>query len=219
MSNPALDRVREEGARPWALYAATPSNFFGSQFDSVLRARRRTGRLVRSRPPLHGAPHPDDLGMLESDPDAFAPWHTMSCSTERSPVAAVSTARSRAPGAGLSECSGYPRQGGRARFGFPADGLRGGAPPHGGIAFGFDRISMLSPVPRFVRDVIDSQEPPRRVRCSRRADAGAERGIQRSTHSGHRPGAGTRGRKARNSRATEDGAVDSKRIPSKAPTC
>jgi aspartyl-tRNA synthetase len=52
------------------------------------------------------------------------------------------------------DAMGIPEEEATARFGFLLDALRFGAPPHGGIALGFDRIAMLLAGERSIRSTI-----------------------------------------------------------------
>ena len=54
----------------------------------------------------------------------------------------------------ILEILGYSEAEARARFGFMLDALDAGAPPHGGFAFGFDRLALMLAGGDSLRDVI-----------------------------------------------------------------
>ena len=113
-----------------------------------------TGALAAVHHPFT-APHPDDLRLARHDPAkarALA-YDVVLNGTELG----GGSIRINDPGGAVARCSrllGIDEATAQARFGFLLEGLRAGAPPHGGIAFGFDRIAMLLAGATSLRDVI-----------------------------------------------------------------
>ena len=100
------------------------------------------------------APNPDDLAMLESAPlKARALAYDMVLNGQELGGGSVRI-HSRELQLKVFELLGLTREEAMDRFGFLLDALKYGAPPHGGIAFGVDRICMMLCGTDSLRDVI-----------------------------------------------------------------
>jgi aspartyl-tRNA synthetase len=153
VSGPALDRVRQDLAARLHLIPEGRHDFLWVIDFPLLEKDPASGRLSSVHHPFT-APHPDDIGLLHSSP-------------ERVRALAYDVVRDGLELGGGSIRIGDPalqstvfsllgidEGAAQARFGFLLEGLRAGAPPHGGIALGFDRIAMVLAGATSLRDVI-----------------------------------------------------------------
>jgi aspartyl-tRNA synthetase len=153
VSSPALDRVRQEAARRLGLIRSGVNEFLWVLDFPAFELDAQTGAMGAVHHPFT-APHPDDLALLERDPERVraVAYDVVLNGTElgggsiRISDPDIQESVFRVLGIGEDDA--------RARFGFLLEGLRGGAPPHGGIAFGFDRIAMTLAGATSLRDVI-----------------------------------------------------------------
>jgi len=153
VSSPALDRVRLAAARRLNLIAQGRNCFVWIVDFPLFEKDHATGALGSVNHPFT-APHPDDLHWLESAPErvrALA-YDMVLNGTE------LGGGSLRIADPGLQRkvfgLLGIDEQQAEQRFGFLLEGLRAGAPPHGGFAFGLDRIVMLLAQADSLRDVI-----------------------------------------------------------------
>ena len=99
-------------------------------------------------------PHDDDLPLLEADPGAVrAQAYDLVMNGFEIGGGSIRIHRSDVQERVFSVL-GMSSEEARARFGFFLDALRYGTPPHGGIAWGLDRLVMLLAGARSLREVI-----------------------------------------------------------------
>lgn len=152
VSNPALDRVRQDVAQRLSLIPANKQSFLWVT-DFPMFIREQNGTLSSVHHPFT-APNPDDIALLDSAPEkvrALA-YDVVLNGLELG----GGSIRINDPALQRKVLSllGVDAKTAQARFGFLLDALSAGAPPHGGIAFGFDRLAMVLAGASSLRDVI-----------------------------------------------------------------
>jgi aspartyl-tRNA synthetase len=153
VSNPALDRVRQELARVLDLVKTGERRFLWVTDFPMFERDPHTGGLAAVHHPFT-SPALEDVFLLASEPhrararayDVVLNGTELGGGSIRISDPAL---QSR-----IFELLGVDEETAKARFGFLLEGLRAGAPPHGGIAFGFDRIAMMLADATSLRDVI-----------------------------------------------------------------
>jgi aspartyl-tRNA synthetase len=153
MSSAALDRVRQDVARRMAMVDESALRFLWVTDFPMFDVDPDTGALVSVHHPFT-APMADDVPLLDSAPERVRAqaYDAVLNGTELG----GGSIRIADPvlQARIFTLLGIDDATARARFGFLLDGLGSGAPPHGGIAFGFDRITMKLAGATSLRDVI-----------------------------------------------------------------
>ncbi len=153
VSSPSLDRVRHEVAQRMNLVPDGVNRFVWI-VDFPLFARDPSSGSLGSVNHPFTAPHPDDLHLLDTAPErARALAYDMVLNGTELGGGSIRIA-DPALQHRVFGLLGIAEDVAEQRFGFLLEGLRAGAPPHGGFAFGMDRIVMLLSDADSLRDVI-----------------------------------------------------------------
>jgi aspartyl-tRNA synthetase len=152
VTNPALDRVRQDVAQRLSLVPDNTRSFLWVT-DFPLFTREQDGTLSSVHHPFT-SPHPDDLHLLDSTPEkvrALAYDVVLNGLELGGGSIRINDPALQRKVLGLL---GIGAEDAQVRFGFLLNALSAGAPPHGGIAFGFDRLAMVLAGASSLRDVI-----------------------------------------------------------------
>jgi aspartyl-tRNA synthetase len=153
VSNPALDRVRQEVARLRGMVPEGVLAFVWVTDFPLFERDPETGALGAVHHPFT-SPALDDLSELDRTPErarAIAYDVVLNGTELGGGSIRISDPELQRR---IFTLLGIDEETARQRFGFLLEGLRSGAPPHGGIALGFDRITMLLSGAGSLRDVI-----------------------------------------------------------------
>ena len=153
ISSVSLDRVRQDAARRMDLVPENKTELVWITDFPLFGTDDATGGLGAVHHPFT-APNPEDIDKLESDPRSVRAlaYDVVLNGTELG--GGSIRIHDRDMQGRILGLLGISAEEAQARFGFLLEALSSGAPPHGGIALGFDRIAMLLAGAPSLRDVI-----------------------------------------------------------------
>ncbi len=153
LTSPALDQIRTETISRLGMAPRVDHAFVWIVEFPLFERDPETGAAVFAHHPFT-APHPDDAARLTTDPWSCRALHydVVYNGNElgSGSIRIIDPQLQRI----VFQFLGLDEQEAEARFGFLLTGLAAGAPPHGGIALGFDRIAMLLAGAPSLREVI-----------------------------------------------------------------
>ncbi|MGH7626668.1 MAG: aspartate--tRNA ligase, partial [Gemmatimonadaceae bacterium] len=153
ITSPALDRVRQDVARVLDLVPAEARCFLWVTDFPLFERDSVSGLLGAVHHPFT-APRPDDEVLLGQHPErVHALAYDVVLNGTELGGGSIRIADPRLQQR-VFALLGIDEATATKRFGFLLEGLRAGAPPHGGIALGFDRIAMTLAGAPSLRDVI-----------------------------------------------------------------
>ena len=153
VTSPALHAVRSALGRRPEVRPTTAHAFVWVVDFPLFEVDPETGRHVPAHHPFT-APHPADRSTLDVDPARVRALHYDAVYNGNELGSGSIRITDPVLQRRIFELLGIPEAEVRRRFGFLLDGLAAGAPPHGGFALGFDRITMLLAGAPSLRDVI-----------------------------------------------------------------
>lgn len=153
MVNPTLDALRQHFGRKLGLPKEDQFSFVWVTEFPLLEYDPEEKRFVAVHHPFTAA-HPEDLHLLEEDPGRVRA-RAYDLVLNGNEIGGGSIRNHRLDFQKKTfEALGISEREAQEKFRFLLEALSFGAPPHGGIAFGFDRLIMLMAKASTIRDVI-----------------------------------------------------------------
>jgi aspartyl-tRNA synthetase len=149
----SLSALRLEVAERENLIDQTKFNFLWVTDFPMFEYHEEDGRYYAMHHPFT-SPRDEDLGKLETDPGSvIAKAYDLVLNGVELGSGSIRI-HSREIQRRVFKALGMSDDEARSKFGFLLDALEFGTPPHGGIAFGFDRLVMLLAREKSIREVI-----------------------------------------------------------------